>query len=148
MKARRLWTILILSSAVLPVRSQATRIGAGEAKSLVHVVLRHEKIHLSPHYCSIERLDKDGKPFVPNYYSFSVTCDFPNAAATTPFGIYVVSPRNGNVWEFNRCVWFRFAELSRLQEGIASRTHATERSEAKYREGDGMHKGQVMTSDC
>lgn len=113
---------------------QPLTISAAEARSLVRVVLRHEKIHLSSRYCELEQLDKDGKAFVADSYSFGAFCDYPNTAATTPFGLYVVSPRTGDVWEFNRCQWFSFPELRRLQRNIMRRIHATAAEQSKYRE--------------
>jgi len=108
-----------------------------EAESLVRLVLKHERIRLSSQHCELERLDKDGKSFVSDYYSFGAHCDYPNTAATTPFGIYVVSPRTGDVWEYNRCQWFGFPELRRLQRTVMRRTHATDGTEKKYREATG-----------
>jgi hypothetical protein len=126
--------------AVLPTFGQQATIT--ETESLVRVVLKLQKIQLASQYCELERLDKNGKSFVSDYYSFSAHCDYPNTAATNPFGIYVVSPRTGDVWEYNRCEWFRFPELSRLQRNLMKRTHATDATEAKYREASGCTKGK------
>jgi hypothetical protein len=125
--------------------AQGTTVNAEEAKSLVRVVLRHEHIRLSPRFCElqqIDKIDKQDKPFVPDYYSFSASCDYPNTAATTPFGIYVVSPRTGDVFEFNRCEWFHFAELRRLQRSITQRTKRTSAEEANYRNATGCVPGR------
>jgi hypothetical protein len=98
----RLIALSVCGCAAIGAMAQATKITTEEAKSLVGVVLRHEHIQVSSRYCELSQMDKQGKPFVPDYYSFSATCDYPNTAATTPFGIYVVSPRTGDVFEFNR----------------------------------------------
>ena len=116
---------------------QQATITVTEAESLVRVVLRHEKVRFSPRYCELERLDHEVKTFVPDYYSFGAHCDYPNTAATTPFGIYVVSPRTGDIWEFNRCKWFRFPELLTLQRNIKYRTHVTDDAELAYRQKTG-----------
>jgi len=121
----------------LSAAAQQTTITADEAKSLVRTVLRHEHINLSPRYCELDEIHKQGKPFVPDYYSFSATCDYPNTAATTPFGIYIVSPRTGDVFEFTRCRWYQFAELRRLQRSITQRTKQSSAEEAKYRKASG-----------
>ena len=138
---RRFLTIpfvfLLLSGSAF---AEPLTISVGEAKSLVRVVLRHERINLSSRYCELEQLDKYGKSFVADYYSFGASCDYPNTAATTPFGVYVVSPRTGDVWEFNRCQFFEFPELRRLQRNIMHRTHTTEASESQYRERTGCTK--------
>jgi hypothetical protein len=129
--------IFLVCLAASTALAQPATITATEAESLVRVVLRHEKIRLSPRYCELERLDHEGKSFVSSYYSFGAHCDYPNTAATTPFGIYVVSPRTGDVWEFNRCKWFRFTELRTLQRDIKRRTHATDDAELTYRRKTG-----------
>jgi hypothetical protein len=121
---------------------QPPKITTEEAKSLVGVVLRHEHIRLSSRYCELGQIDKPGKPFVPDYNSFSATCDYPNTAATRPFGIYVVSPRTGDVFEFNRCEWFSFQELSRLQRNIMQRTKHTAAEEVPFRERTGCAPGR------
>src|SRR5271165_6644923 len=126
MQTRHIGIACVVFGAVVSALGQPKTIGADEAKSLVRVVLRHENIHLSSRYCSLEQLDRNGKPFAADYYSFSAACDYPNTAATTPFGIYVVSPRTGDVWEFNRCEWFKFPELRRLQRSIMARTHSAD----------------------
>ena len=134
----RAFAVLCICNAALPMLAQEGTVA--EAESLVRVVLKHEKIQLSSRYCELERLDKNGKSFVSDYYSFGAHCDYPNTAATTPFGIYVVSPRTGDVWEYNQCKWFDFPELHRLQRNILQRTHATDATEAKYREATGCKK--------
>ena len=122
---------------VVTAAAQSITVKPAEAKSLVRVVLQRERIRLSPRYCELQQIDKPDKPFVPDYYSFAASCDYPNTAATTPFGIYVVSPRTGDVFEFNRCEWFDFPELRRLQRNIMRRTGSTAADEAKYRESSG-----------
>ncbi len=134
-----LFAFLLLSGRAF---CQPSAISVADAKSLVSLVLRHERINLSSRYCQLEQLDTEGKPFVADYYSFGASCDYPNTGATTPFGIYVVSPRTGDVWEFNRCRWFAFPELRRLQRNIMRRTHATEMEESKYREKTGCVQGK------
>jgi hypothetical protein len=102
--------VVLVSIAITFAQSnvaQPATISSVEAKSLVQSVLKNRNIHLSEKYCELETLDRDGKPFVANYYTFGASCDYPHTAATTPFGIYVVSPRTGDVWEFNTCEQFR-----------------------------------------
>lgn len=122
--------------------SQPQTISVGEAESLVRVALRHEGSPLSSKYCAVERLDQEGKPFVQGYYSFGPFCDYPNTAVRTTFGLYVVSPRTGDVWEFNRCEWFKFPRLQRLQLSIMRRTRATEVEELNYRRKTGCWNGE------
>jgi hypothetical protein len=129
--------IFLLWVAAWTALAEPATITATEAESLVRIVLRHEKIRLSPRYCELERLDHEERAFVPDYYSFGAHCDYPNTAATTSFGIYVVSPRTGDVWEFNRCKWFKFPELLTLQRDIKRRTHATDGAESTYRRKTG-----------
>ena len=121
-----------------------TTINTVEAKSLVRTVLRHEHIRLSSRYCTLEQIDKPSQPFAKDYYSFSASCDYANTAATTSFGIYVVSPRTGDVFEFNRCEWFNFPELRRLQRNIMQRTKHSARDEARYREATGCTRRKVV----
>lgn len=134
---RRLVAILFTCLAVGDALGQQATITASEAESLVRVVLRHERIRLSSRYCELEQMDRAGKSFIPDYYSFGAHCDFPNTAATTPLGIFVVSPRTGEVWEFNQCRRFSFPELRRLQQNIKRVTHATEAVVAQYRRKTG-----------
>jgi hypothetical protein len=85
----------------------------------------------------LEPVRKDGKPFVPDYYSFSAYCDYPNTGATTVLGLFVVSPRTGEVWEYNECKAFTFPKLLELRRKMAPQTNATEEAEAKYRRNIG-----------
>jgi hypothetical protein len=92
----RAFAVLCICNAALPTLAQEATVA--EAKSLVRVVLKHQKVQLSSRYCEVERLDKNGRAFVSEYYSFGAHCDYPDTAATTAFGIYVVNPRTGDVW--------------------------------------------------
>lgn len=112
---------------------QQRAITVDQAKSLVRLVLQHEHLHYQPKYCDIRPAEKDGTPFVPNYYSLAATCDFPNTVATDPLGIFVVSPRTGDVWEFNSCDRYTFPELLKLREKIAGSSDVAEKAEAEYR---------------
>jgi len=112
--------------------AQQTTITHREAESLVRMVLRHERVHLPSQYCEVENLDRNGASFIDDYYSFGPYCAYPGAAAITPFAIYVVSPRTGDVWKFEACDHFNFPELRRLQREIMRRTHATAAEEADY----------------
>jgi|SRR5208282_1990338 len=133
MKSVYLAAIVVLVAAGSAFGQQST-ITVAQAESLVRLVLRHEGIKLSSRYCEVALLrTKDGKAFVPDYYSFGASCDYPDAAATTPFGIYVVSPRTGEVWEFNECTRFAFPELSKLRRKLVPQNEASEKAEAKYR---------------
>jgi hypothetical protein len=114
--------------------AQPATISSVEAKSLVQAVLKNRNIHLSAKYCELKALGRDGKPFVADYYTLGASCDYPNTAATTSFGVYVVSPRTGHVWEFNICEQFSFPTLTRIQKDIKQRTGNTDIAEAKYRE--------------
>lgn len=120
--------------------SQEARIGITDAKSLVALVLKHQRFPLSSQYCEIEPLDRPGRPFVPDYYSFGAHCDFPNTAATSPWGTYVVSPRTGDVLEFDYCKWLRYPDLRRAQKQIMIRTGATEATECQYVEKTGCSR--------
>ena len=137
MEAMRTLPLLTIVLAVGGAFGQQSTISVEEAKSLVRVVLRHEKLKLSSRYCELEQVRGDGRPFVPEYYSFSASCDYPNAKATSVLGLYVVSPRTGEVWEFNGCRRFRFSELTEIQRKIMRQTHATEAVEANYRKNVG-----------
>lgn len=133
MKTRHLSPVISVFVAVTCALGQVSTISPYEAKSMVRVVLRHEKIDLSSPYCSLEGDGGGSKPFVPGYYTFFASCDYPNTGATTVFGLYVVSPRTGDVLEPDLCRWFRFPELRRLQRKIMRRTHASDLDEAKFR---------------
>lgn len=82
---------------------------------LVRAVLRHENLAFPSRYCELEQLDKGGKPFAPGFYSFGANCDYPNTGATTVFGLYVVSVRTGEVWEYNQCRMVTFPQLVGLR---------------------------------
>lgn len=119
---------------------QQSNIGADEAKELLVIVLRHQKFPASSRYCQIEPLDKQGQPFTSNYYAFGASCDFPNSPATSPWGTYLVSPRTGDVLNFDTCKWVRYDDLRRRQKQIVLHTGATEASEGRYREATGCNK--------
>jgi len=130
----RLIAVALTCLALRTANSQETTISVAEARSLVNIVLRHQGFPSSSEYCQVEPMDKESEPFVSGYYAFNASCDFPNTAATSPWGEYVVSPRTGDVLEFELCKWFRYPDLRRMQKQIVVRTHATEATEAQYRE--------------
>src|SRR5438309_145758 len=120
--------VVLVSIATIFAQSniaQPATISSVEAKSLVQAVIKSRNIHLAAKYCELKALNRDGKPFVANYYTFGASCDYPHTAATTPFGVYVVSPRTGDVWEFNTCERFSFPALTRIQKDIKQRTGNT-----------------------
>lgn len=88
-----------------------------EAKQLVGTVLHHQKFPSSSPYCSIENLDRNGKPFEVGYYAFAASCDFPNTQATSPWGYISCQSSNG------RC-----AELRHLQMGRVPRPAPTSKA--------------------
>ena len=114
--------------------AQPATISSAEARAIVETVLKNRNIHLSDRYCELKSMDGNGKPFVTKYYTFGGSCDYPRTAATTPFGVYVVSPRTGEVWEFNTCEHVTFPALTRIQTEIKHRTGNTDVAEAQYRE--------------
>jgi hypothetical protein len=118
--------------------AQEKTISVAEARSLVDVVLRQEQFPSNSKYCEVSSMDK-GEPFVRDYYSFSASCDFPNTAATSAWGVYVVSPRTGEVVNFDGCRWFMFPELKSIQKQIMLRNHTTEAAEAPYRKNTRCH---------
>jgi hypothetical protein len=138
--ARRLIAIAFVLVAVRTVIAQEATIGVAEAKSLVGIVLRHQGFPSSSQYCQVEIVDEGGKLFAPGYYAFGASCDLPNTAATSPWGAYLVSPRTGEVLNFDMCKWFGYSDLRRLQKQIMLRTHATDASERQYREATGCAK--------
>ena len=137
----RVITALIFLPAAFGVGQQAT-VTVDEAKQLVGLVLRHQKFPASSPYCQIGSLDKQGKPFARDYYAFGASCDFPNTAATSPWGTFLVSPRTGDVLNFNTCKWLRYADLGERQKQIMLKTGATEASEGQYRETTGCTKSK------
>jgi hypothetical protein len=142
MSARNLIAIAVTLLGMGTGYAQEAAMSVAEAKALVGIVLRHHGFPSSSQYCAVERLDKSGDPFVPDYYSFGASCDFPNTAATSPWGVYVVSPRTGEVLEFDVCHWVGYPDLRRAQRQIVLRTHATEAAEARYREKTGCLKAK------
>lgn len=123
---------LMLVAASTSVAQEAS-IGTAEAQTLVDIVLRHQGFPASSRYCEVVSMDKS-QSFVSGYYSFNASCDFPNTAATSPWGEYLVSPRTGDVLGFEQCKWFRYSDLRRSQKQVMLRTHATKAAEARYRE--------------
>jgi hypothetical protein len=112
---------------------QQRAITVAQAESLVRVVLKHQRLEMPSRYCEMHEMTKDLKAFIADYYSFAPACDYPNSAATTPLGLFVVSPRTGEVWEFNNCEVFTFPKLLRLRRKLVPQNDATEKAEAKYR---------------
>jgi hypothetical protein len=142
MKAVSQLIVVALTFLAGSLESQEPTINVVEAKSLVAIVLRHHGFPMSSQYCEVSSLDKEGQPFVADYYSFGASCDFPNTAATSSWGVYFVSPRTGDVEQMDRCTSFRYSELRRMQKQIMLRTHATETGEIKYREKIGCANGK------
>jgi len=137
MKTRHIWIACVLICAISSALGQARTISASEAKSLVRVVLKHDRIKIASRYCSLEQIDKPGKRFIEGSYSFDARCDFTNAFATTVYGLYVVSERTGDVWNFNGCEWFDFPQLHHLQRDIMRRLRTNAAERAKYRKETG-----------
>ena len=123
-------------SAQSPTQNERT-ISVDEAKQLLGIVLRHQKFPLSSSYCSVENLDKNGKEFDPGYYAFGASCDFPNTPATSPWGTYLVSPRTGEVLNYDTCKWLSYSDLHQRQKQITLQTGATVANEEKYRDRTG-----------
>lgn len=111
-----------------------------EAKQLVGTVLHRQKFPSSSPYCSIENLDRNGKPFEVGYYAFAASCDFPNTQATSPWGTYLVSPRTGDVLNYDTCKWVEYRDLRQRQKQIMLQTGATADAEKKYQEATGCDK--------
>jgi len=131
-------TVLLLSAALANAQQQT--ISVGEAKELVGLALRHQEFPSSSQYCQVESLDRNGKSFAPDYYAFGASCDFPNTAATSPWGTYLVSPRTGEVLNFDTCKWLAYHDLRERQKQILLQTGATEDSECRYRDAVGCVK--------
>jgi hypothetical protein len=130
-------TIILLLVAGMLVQAQDSTIGVDDAKQLVGIVLRHQKFPSSSPYCTVENLDKNGEPFQPGYYAFGASCDFPNTPATSPWGTYLVSPRTGDVLNYDTCRWLSYSDLRQRQKQIMLKTGATRASEQKYRDSRG-----------
>lgn len=122
---------LTVALAAGSAAAQRPQITAAQAESLVRTVLRHEKLKFPSPYCELERLDKDGKAFAPDFYSFGANCDYPNARATTVLGLYVVSPRTGEVWEYNQCKLVTFRELVNLRRKMLGGAYSPNLAEDK-----------------
>jgi hypothetical protein len=125
--------LLLAGAGTVFAQIANTNISVDDARSVVRLVLRHEGVAFPSTYCEIEHLDGLGKPFVPDYYSFGAHCDFPNTAARSTFGLFVVSPRTGDVVKFDLCEWYDFAELREMKQRITRRTHASDNQEQQYR---------------
>jgi len=128
--------ILLLVAGML-VQAQESTISVDDAKQLVGIVLRHQNFPSSSPYCTVENLDKNGKVFQPGYYAFGASCDFPNTPATSPWGTYLVSPRTGDVLNYDTCKWLSYSDLRQRQKQIMLQTGATRASEQKYRDSSG-----------
>lgn len=129
--------IIVVLVAGIVAQVQDSTISVDVAKQLVGIVLQHQKFPLSSPYCSVENLDKKGEPFQPGYYAFHASCDFPNTPATSPWGTYLVSPRTGDVLNYDTCKWLNYSDLRQRQKQIMLQTGATRASEHKYRNGSG-----------
>lgn len=131
-------TIILFSAAL--VSSQQSTISVGEARKLVGLVLQLQGFPSSNQYCRVESLDKNGKPFVPDYYAFGASCDYPNTAVPTSWGRYLVSPRIGEVLDLDTCMWLGHHDLRERQEQIMLQTGGTQDNERKYRDATGCKK--------
>ena len=65
---RQLLTIALTFPFVGTINSQEATISVAEAKSLVGIVLRHQGFPSSSQYCEVEPMDKEGEPFVADYF--------------------------------------------------------------------------------
>ena len=119
---------------------QQPGISVSEAKELVGLALHSQGFPSSSPHCEVEILDKNGEQFVPNYYAFFASCDFPNTAATSPWGTYLVSPRTGDVLNFDTCKWVEYRDLRERQKRVMLQTGATESAEQTYRDATGCSK--------
>lgn len=107
---------------------QASGLTVAQARQVLILVLKHEKLLIKKPGFNIEHID-----FVPGYINFHVTYDAPTAAATSVIGAFAISPRTGDVWEVNRCKRYDFPALQRVQSVIAQRTRKTFASEVTER---------------
>ena len=137
-KVLQVGTKSLLLLAGMLVQAQDSAIGVDDAKQLVGIVLRHQKFPASSPYCAVENLDKNGEAFQAGYYAFGASCDFPNTTgATVAWGTYLVSPRTGDVLNYNTCTWLSYSDLRQRQKQIMLQTGATRASEQKYRDSIG-----------
>jgi hypothetical protein len=132
--------ILFLVASVRLGQAQSSTIIVDEAKLLVSIVLRHQKFPSASPYCSVEKLDKNDKAFEADYYAFAASCDFPNTKATSPWGTYLVSPRTGDVLNYDICKWGEYRDLRERQKQVRLQTGATEDAEKKYRDAAGCNR--------
>jgi hypothetical protein len=135
--SRNITVAVVLISSTVCGLAQAPTLSRSEAKTLVRLVLRHEHIKLSRRYCTLDNLDRPGKPFSEGSYAFAAMCDFPNSAATVPYGLYIVSLRTADVWDLDGCQWFDFPALRTKQRYVQRRLHTTEQEKAVYRASTG-----------
>ena len=140
-----LLTVVLFGAATCGAQTIPTRaISVDEAHALIRLVLRHEHAHFLSRFCEIEHLDKPDKSFVPDYYSFGAHCDFPNTAASSPFGLFVVSPRTGDIFDFNACKWYSFPAIRRAQKKIKERIRTTDADEQRYRDQTGCWQKDAL----
>ena len=137
--ARHLLTIALTFAAMGTANAQEAIISVAEAKSLVGIVLRHRGFPSSSQFCEIEHLDKDGDPFEPRL--LRIWCFLrPSKYSSYKSLGHLVSPRTGDVLEYDFCRWFGYPDLRRMQKRIMLRTHATEAAEVQYRQKTGCTK--------
>lgn len=107
---------------------QSSGLTADQAKKILVLVLKHEKLFISKPGFNVEATQ-----LAPGYMNFFVTYDSPNAGATDAIGSFAVSPRTGDVWETNICRRYTFPALERAQAAIMKRTGETFASEVSER---------------
>jgi hypothetical protein len=95
-----------------------------QAKDILVMVLKHEKMYMYKEGFDIERIN-----YAKGYTTFQVTYDTPKAAATEVIGAFAVSPRTGAVLEVNLCRNYSFHALTEIQNDIMKQTGATFASE-------------------
>ena len=108
---------------------QAEGLSTKQAKKMLVMVLRHERLMSDQPGFNIEAIEKS----VPGYIIFFVTLDSPRASATNVIGSFAVSPLTGDVWETNLCKRYTFKALKKIQAEIILRTRKTFASEVNER---------------
>ncbi|NHZ90740.1 hypothetical protein F2P45_17170 [Massilia sp. CCM 8733] len=99
-----------------------TGLTVNQAKRLLMVVLKHERVDMSDSAWWIDEPFRGRDGLYPGYRSFALVYSHPKNAMSFTHGHCAVNVLTGDVWVANSCKRISFPALTKLQHGISLRT--------------------------
>lgn len=105
------------SSAAKPIPARH-RLTVSQARRLVALVARHDRIDISDTHIEVNSMDL-GSDFIHGYASFILIRESNAPGPDETLRRYAVNRRTGDVWEMTLCTHYDFPELKRMRRSFA-----------------------------